>query len=115
MAEVGARFTVRYTEDLDTVRVDADGTISDVRHYAEMFVPLDRLLADLDRAAALIDGGIAQRQTAAGALDEPPEKGHLVGEPAVGHKLAELLDRCGTVAGFFFQLAQSGFLGRFAR
>jgi mycoredoxin-dependent peroxiredoxin len=30
------------------VRVDADGTISDVRHYAEMFVPLDQLLADLD-------------------------------------------------------------------
>jgi peroxiredoxin len=30
------------------VRVDADGTISDVRHYAEMFVPLDRLLVDLD-------------------------------------------------------------------
>jgi peroxiredoxin len=30
------------------VLVDADGTISDVRHYAEMFVPLDQLLTDLD-------------------------------------------------------------------
>lgn len=30
------------------VRIDADGTISDVLHYAEMFVPLDQLLADLD-------------------------------------------------------------------
>lgn len=32
------------------VRVATDGTISDVRHYAEMFVPLDQLLADLDLA-----------------------------------------------------------------
>lgn len=32
------------------VRVDSDGTISDLRHYAEMFVPLDQLLADLDLA-----------------------------------------------------------------
>ncbi len=32
------------------VRVTTDGTISDVRHYAEMFVPLDQLLADLDLA-----------------------------------------------------------------
>jgi peroxiredoxin len=30
------------------VLVDADGTISDVRHYAEMFVPVDQLLGDLD-------------------------------------------------------------------
>jgi peroxiredoxin len=30
------------------VRLDADGTITDVRHYAEMFVPLDQLLTDLD-------------------------------------------------------------------
>ncbi|MBS3942424.1 MAG: redoxin domain-containing protein [Actinobacteria bacterium] len=30
------------------VRVDAEGTISDVVHYAEMFVPRDQLLADLD-------------------------------------------------------------------
>ena len=30
------------------VHVDNDGTISDVHHYAEMFVPLDQLLADLD-------------------------------------------------------------------
>jgi peroxiredoxin len=30
------------------VLVDADGTISDVRHYPEMFVPLDQLLTDLD-------------------------------------------------------------------
>jgi peroxiredoxin len=30
------------------VRVDAAGTISDVRHYAEMFVPLEQVLADLD-------------------------------------------------------------------
>jgi peroxiredoxin len=30
------------------VRVDADGTITDVRHYAEMFVPLDQLLEDLE-------------------------------------------------------------------
>jgi peroxiredoxin len=30
------------------VRVGADGTISAVRHYAEMFVPLDKLLVDLD-------------------------------------------------------------------
>jgi peroxiredoxin len=30
------------------VRVDADRTISDVRHYAEMFVPLDQLLTDFD-------------------------------------------------------------------
>lgn len=30
------------------VRVDAEGTITDVRHYAEMFVPLEQLLADLD-------------------------------------------------------------------
>jgi peroxiredoxin len=32
------------------VRVDADGTISGVRHYAEMFVPRDQLLADLELA-----------------------------------------------------------------
>jgi peroxiredoxin len=32
------------------VLVDPDGTISDVRHYAEMFVPLGQLLADLDFA-----------------------------------------------------------------
>jgi hypothetical protein len=32
------------------VRVDTDGTISDVRHYAEMFVPRDQLLRDLDLA-----------------------------------------------------------------
>lgn len=32
------------------VRVEPDGTISDVRHYAEMFIPLDQLLADLDLA-----------------------------------------------------------------
>lgn len=32
------------------VRVDADGTITDVRHYAEMFVPIEQLLADLDLA-----------------------------------------------------------------
>lgn len=30
------------------VRVEADGTISNVLHYAEMFVPRDQLLADLD-------------------------------------------------------------------
>jgi hypothetical protein len=30
------------------VRVDADGIATDVRHYAEMFVPLDQLLTDLD-------------------------------------------------------------------
>lgn len=29
------------------VRVDADGVITDVRHYAEMFVPLDQFLTDL--------------------------------------------------------------------
>lgn len=34
------------------VRVEADRTISDVRHYAEMFVPLDQLLTDLDLPAA---------------------------------------------------------------
>jgi hypothetical protein len=28
--------------------LDAAGTVSDVRHYAEVFVPLDQLLADLD-------------------------------------------------------------------
>jgi peroxiredoxin len=32
------------------VRVDRDGTIRDVQHYAEMFVPLEQLLADLDLA-----------------------------------------------------------------
>ena len=32
------------------VSIDADGTITDVQHYAEMFVPLDQLLADLDLA-----------------------------------------------------------------
>ena len=30
------------------VRVDAEGTIIDVQHYTETFVPLDQLLADLD-------------------------------------------------------------------
>jgi peroxiredoxin len=29
------------------VRVDGDGIIADVRHYAEMFVPRDQLLTDL--------------------------------------------------------------------
>lgn len=28
--------------------VDADGTVADVHHYAEMFVPLEQLLVDLD-------------------------------------------------------------------
>jgi peroxiredoxin len=32
------------------VRVDAEGTITDVRHYAEMFVPLERLLGDFELA-----------------------------------------------------------------
>lgn len=34
------------------VLVDPDGTISDVIHYAEMFVPRDQLLADLDLSTA---------------------------------------------------------------